>query len=494
MGAVYLAEHQRIGKKVAVKVIHGELASDREIVTRFFNEARAVTQIGHEHIVEVHDFGQTGSGEYYFVMEYLSGDTLAATLARSAVLGVRRCLHISAQIASALSAAHACATLHRDLKPDNIMLIQRHGDPDFVKVLDFGLAKVFTDSGQPITARGVVLGTPQYMSPEACESRPTIDHRADIYSLGVVIFQMTTGYLPFDSSSAGAVMVQQVTRLPPAPRALNPDIPPSVEQIILRCLAKAPDARFASMDGVRRALLEPDRYLASSPPIVPSSSVPITAQRRRIPTASEYPADRVGVEGTGQTRLPSVEQPVVPENRTMRILTPVPYRARRRRRWLMVVGAVVLAGGLGGLTALLLGRAVAPGVHAEMTDAGPVVSISPARERDGGHSAVEEQDAVDARHPDRGETVVIRITTEPAGAEVFNLEDELLGATPGEIELPRDGEEHVLIFRHPRAKERRKVVNTAEDAELVVELEPVDERSRRRRSRDKKGKRGRGSR
>ncbi len=274
MGSVYLAEHPLIGKKVALKVIHKELAGNKEVVTRFFNEARAVNKIGNEHIVEIHDFGQTPEGEHFFIMEYLEGITLAQALIQHGALGVQRALHIAAQISNGLAAAHTCGIIHRDLKPDNIMLMSRHGDPDFTKVLDFGLAKMFVDSaGQNLTAAGVVLGTPQYMSPEACESKKSIDHRADIYSMGVLLFQMLTGVLPFDGNGMGEVLVKQVTQPPPAPRGLNPQIPPSVEQIILRCLAKRPDDRFGTMKDLRDALLDPDRYLASGPPVVRSSSV-----------------------------------------------------------------------------------------------------------------------------------------------------------------------------------------------------------------------------
>ena len=247
MGAVYLAEHPLIGKRVALKVIHKELANNRDVVSRFFQEARAVNKIGNEHIVEIHDFGVTPEGDHFFIMEYLEGKTLASVLSREGALQVVRALHIGEQIAAALAAAHVAGIIHRDLKPDNIMLLARQGDLDFVKVLDFGLAKVFSAATAVKTAAGVLLGTPHYMSPEACESKGDVDHRTDIYALGVLLFQMMTGVLPFDGESMGEVLVKQVTVLPPAPRGLNPAIPPSVEQILLRCLAKPVDARFATM-------------------------------------------------------------------------------------------------------------------------------------------------------------------------------------------------------------------------------------------------------
>jgi serine/threonine-protein kinase len=275
MGAVYLAEHPLIGKKVALKVIHRELASNKEVVQRFFQEARAVTKIGNEHIVEIHDFGQTPEGDHFYIMEYLEGQTLATVLSTDRVLDVMRALHIGAQVAAALSAAHASGVIHRDLKPDNVMLTTRLGDPNFVVLLDFGLAKMFIGGGQSAvkTAAGVLLGTPQYMSPEACESKGGLDHRTDIYALGILLFQMMTGVLPFDGETMGEVLVKQVTQLPPPPRGFNPSIPPSVEQIVLRCLAKNVDARFPTMQALREALLDPEAYLRNSPPIAPARSI-----------------------------------------------------------------------------------------------------------------------------------------------------------------------------------------------------------------------------
>ncbi len=272
MGAVYLAEHPLIGKKVALKAIHKEFAHNKEVVARFFNEARAVNKIGNEHIVEIHDFGQGPDGEHFFIMEYLEGPTLAEILQQEQVLHPQRALHIAAQIAAGLAAAHACGIIHRDLKPDNIMLVPRLGDKDFVKILDFGLAKMFADASAKLTQQGVVLGTPQYMAPEACESKQDIDHRSDIYALGILLFQMLCGQVPFDGNTMGEVLVKHVGQPPPAPRGFNPEIPPSVEQIILRCLAKKRDARFGTMKELREALLDSDRYLASSPPVMPSAS------------------------------------------------------------------------------------------------------------------------------------------------------------------------------------------------------------------------------
>ncbi|HET7502218.1 MAG TPA: serine/threonine-protein kinase [Kofleriaceae bacterium] len=407
MGAVYLAEHPLIGKRVALKVIHRELAGNRDVVSRFFQEARAVNKLGNDHIVEIHDFGVTPEGDHFYIMEYLDGRTLASILGREKRLDVMRALHVGAQIANALAAAHAAGIIHRDLKPDNIMVMPRLGDPDFVKVLDFGLAKVFSAASAVKTAAGVLLGTPQYMSPEACESRGEVDHRTDIYALGVLLFQMMTGVLPFDGASMGEVLVKQVTALPPVPRALNPSIPPSVEQILLRCLAKRLDARFATMLQLREALLDPEAYLRGSPPIAPARSVgsgegAVDAktvmvqagqlQATRVVGGSALPlpppvlsialapasaptviADMAGVMGAGgpggqdgprgpgrpgpddrrpfrraTTGMPELAPPQEPNQNTMRIATPVGYFSRPPRKVWPLVLVMALLLGLGG--------------------------------------------------------------------------------------------------------------------------------------------------
>ena len=306
MGAVYVAEHPLIGKKVALKVIHRELANNKEVVQRFFQEAKAVNKIGNEHIVEIHDFGVTPEGDHFYIMEYLEGRTLAQVLARERVLDVVRALHVAAQVASALGAAHAAGVIHRDLKPDNVMLTMRLGDPDFVKLLDFGLAKMFAQGPSAVkTAAGVLLGTPQYMSPEACESRPGLDHRTDIYAVGILLFQMIVGQLPFDGESMGEVLVKQVTQLPPPPRALNPQIPPSVEQIVLRCLMKQPDARFPTMGALREALLDPEKYLAKSPPIAPARSLAPGASPVDAKTMMAYAAEQQRTKMLGGPGAPA---------------------------------------------------------------------------------------------------------------------------------------------------------------------------------------------
>ena len=262
MGSVYLAEHPMIGKRVALKVIHADLADNEEMVSRFFNEARAVTQIGHQNIVEVIDFGQSPEGDNFIVMELLEGRSLGDLIKESPILDVGRAQHIAIQIADGLEASHQRGIIHRDLKPDNVFLIPRLGDPDFVKILDFGLAKL-TQGGGALshkTRAGSVLGTPHYMAPEQCEGKPDIDHRVDVYALGCIMYQMLCGRVPFPGEGFGEVLVKHLREPPALPTKLNPTIPRPIEAIILHALAKRKEFRFQSMKEVARALRDPARH------------------------------------------------------------------------------------------------------------------------------------------------------------------------------------------------------------------------------------------
>ena len=257
MGQVYSAEHVLIGRKAAIKVLAAEVASDKDVVSRFFNEARAVNDIRHPNIVEVTDFGQFGS-QPYIVMELLEGETLEERLVRGGALDPASAAQIVAQIASAVGAAHEHGMVHRDLKPANIFLCRHPDYPDFVKVLDFGIAKLTATRDQVSghrTACGAIIGTPAYMSPEQCLGDANLDHRSDIYALGVVTYQMMTGQRPFDADTAGRLIIMHVQATPPAPCALNPALPLAVGAVILRALEKQRERRFASMREFRDALL-----------------------------------------------------------------------------------------------------------------------------------------------------------------------------------------------------------------------------------------------
>lgn len=273
MGAVYLAQHPTIGKRVALKVIRPELTADEETLTRFFNEARAVTQIGHDNIVDVKDFGQTPDGDSFIVMELLEGTGLGELLRLEGALPPERAAHIAAQITDGLAAAHARGIIHRDLKPDNVFLVTRGSDRDYVKILDFGLAKLTGPGALASNTReGTVIGTPYYMAPEAAESASRVDSRADVYSLGCILFEMLTGQVPFSGEGLGQILVRHLREIPLTPSAMRPGTPEWLDRITLRALQKKPDHRFVSMAAFGHALREPATW--ESAPLISAAPAP----------------------------------------------------------------------------------------------------------------------------------------------------------------------------------------------------------------------------
>lgn len=254
MGQVYRAVHVELRKPLAVKVMLPSLSENQDFVARFKREAIAVSRIGHENIVDVSDFGRTADGRFFFVMELVDGNTLGRHLRSDGPFSPQRVIRVGKQVARALAAAHAAGVVHRDLKPENIMLIQRPGQPDFVKVLDFGVAKVQASGttafgGQ--TAVGMVVGTPQYMPPEQARGL-TIDGRTDVYTLGLILHELLMGRPCFRGDSTASLLWMQLNSEPP-PLALV-GMPPGLEALVLQMLRKAPADRPASMAEVLERL------------------------------------------------------------------------------------------------------------------------------------------------------------------------------------------------------------------------------------------------
>jgi len=303
-GRVFRAEHTPIGRTVAIKVLNAEAAGDPDVLARFFMEARIVNEIHHPNIVEVTDFG-TSTGRPFIVMEYLQGQTLTMRLEQDGALPEPTAIRIAQQIASALRAVHERGFVHRDLKADNIFLSNHLGYPDFVKVLDFGIAKFLGRDGSQRhhTQTGTVMGTPAYMSPEQCLGDVALDLRTDVYSLGVVLFQMVTGLLPFQAEGVGRLMLAQVQDAPPRAGASR-----GLDAIIARALAKQPSARFASMREMRDALGALKSRRSSS---VPKPLPPGTARRPPLPrvlirTLVDAPRTVIAPSPNPDQRLPEL--------------------------------------------------------------------------------------------------------------------------------------------------------------------------------------------
>jgi len=245
MGTVYAAEHVDIGKSVAVKILRRQFSRDRQLVERFRREARAASRVGHPHIIDVTDFGTTEDGCAYFVMEHLEGMDLADVLAHETQLEPARAMRIAVQICRALRAAHQAGIIHRDLKPENIFLVARDGHADFVKVLDFGIARNLSPEASRLTNPGMTMGTPEYMAPEQVLGRPA-DARSDVYSLGALIYEMLLGTPPFRSAT-GETMLEQKMRPFSSLREQRPDVPPGLDAIVAAAMAPDPDRRPQAM-------------------------------------------------------------------------------------------------------------------------------------------------------------------------------------------------------------------------------------------------------
>ncbi|GAB4214376.1 MAG: hypothetical protein OHK0013_39010 [Sandaracinaceae bacterium] len=334
MGAVYIAEHLLLGRKVALKRLHPELAGDEKAVARFQREARAAAATGHEHIVEVLDLGYAEDGAPYLVMEYLRGSSLAQVLKQEGRLPAARVTHILGQVLAALAAVHAQQIVHRDLKPDNVFLTRRGGVADYVKVLDFGISKMKHEDGAPndLTRTGVTMGTPFYMSPEQARGVRKLDHRVDLYAVAVIAYECLTGRLPLTGDNYHALL-QQILRVEPAPpSSLVPGLPAGLDAVVLRGLAKDPDARFETATEMLAALApfgaraDEVGSMVSTQPAQPSGDAsPLEALRRVEALAPPSRANVVRSSGSG--RRPEAgphERATVSADTTARAEPPAP--------------------------------------------------------------------------------------------------------------------------------------------------------------------------
>ncbi|HVE87961.1 MAG TPA: protein kinase [Myxococcales bacterium] len=287
MGTVYLGEQTVIGSKVAVKILHPHLASNHGLVQRFYAEARAVNLIGHENIVSIFDMNVVPPSRYYLIMEYLEGKPLTSLL--KGPLAPSVAIPILSQVCDALQAAHSHGVVHRDLKPENIFLIKRGRNEHFVKILDFGIAKLYAQQqdlpGQVNeTAAGMLVGTPEYMSPEQCTGA-AVDGRADVYTLGIISYLLATGRLPFSGGGLTSLLLAHREQIPPTPHDVNPKVPVPWSSVTMQALAKRPQDRFQDAGEMRDAL---ERALESTKPRQSSS-----VGRAEIPTPDPAPSQEV---------------------------------------------------------------------------------------------------------------------------------------------------------------------------------------------------------
>ncbi|QSQ20608.1 protein kinase [Pyxidicoccus parkwayensis] len=447
MGVVYEARHVRLDKRVAVKILKPQHVVDHSLVQRFFQEARAVNAINHENIVEIFDFVEEPAPaqaipRIYCVLELLQGVSLRGLLERETP-SVRRSVRIVEQLCAALGAAHRTGVVHRDIKPDNVFVTARGHEPDFVKVLDFGVAKLTSGrlAKNPDTFAGAVIGTPGYMAPEQA-SGLEVDGRADLYAVGTVLYELLSGRRPFEPTNLGTWAVDLIVRPPPPlpeTTSAGEPIPPELAAVTLRCLEKAPEDRFASMDALAAAL----RPFAHGP-------IPLVTPAALVPAHSS-----VELTAPTPTPLPAL----------VRVIEPAPGK---RHRWplLAVAGIALLA--IPG--AIVWTRTRAPSIQETPPAA---VQVSPPTAAQGATSTPGQTVAPDTTPTIEAPTpaeVVLEVRSTPSGARVIQDDTgETLGVTPLQLTV---SEPRALRFELRGYRTAQATAQPEAGADVDVTLTP----------------------
>jgi len=320
MGAVYEGKHEMINRSLAIKCLHPQFMANKEVVERFHREANAATAVGNEHIIEVTDVGSFDDGSPFIVMEKLDGIEFGDLLDEVGGISVGRMVHIVNQVCEALQAAHDQGIVHRDMKPENVFLIKRSGDEDFVKVLDFGISKMAESAeslGNGLTKTGMALGTPYYMPPEQAQGVRDIDHRADVYACGVIMFQALTNRLPFDAESYPALMVKIMTEEAPDVSLFRRDLPVGLSDVVMRAMAKDRDRRFQTMNDLAVALgpfsqAQAAAVMVTNPPVSPLASTQASGETTPFAWTQGEAASGAPPAGGGATQMDAFDGTQVP--------------------------------------------------------------------------------------------------------------------------------------------------------------------------------------
>ena len=476
MGSVYLAEHPTIGKKVALKVLHSEFASNQEVASRFFNEAKAVNDIGHPNIVDIVDFGilQGVVGReqlVYFIMEYLHGTSVTSLIRNEAPLPPERALGLALQVADALAASHKCGIVHRDLKPDNIILVTRARQSDFVKLLDFGIAKLTGDhAGGNRTRTGIVMGTPAYMSPEQCDGKGLVDHRTDIYALGILLYEMLTGRVPFVGEGYGEVLVQHLTQKPLPPSQFRM-LPPHVEIVVLKALEKRQDMRYPTMEEFMRAMSDPVGYVEANGGLqgfLGRQLMPSTAPIQLPPLRSPMSSPNLTPPPGTLSPVPGSAAPTFGGSPPSVIGAPAPA-GRSSRMGFAIAGVVVIAAAVAGIVVVAGGRGSGSGgTNAALGGSGSAAVTTPgsAAVATPGSAVGSSGGAVTIPR----DTVDIALTSTPAGAEVWLDGADQNMKTPCTLHL-KHGDASMVSFKLDGYVETSREVHLDRDSKEDVALE-----------------------
>ncbi|GAB5548762.1 MAG: serine/threonine-protein kinase [Sandaracinaceae bacterium] len=365
MGAVYEARNAETRERVAVKVLHADVEEDEIAVERFKREYETADMFDHPHIVKVIDFGETADGQHYMTMEYLEGVELGEILRNDGAQDPARALRICAQVADALDHAHSFGVIHRDLKPDNIFLVRGEGGDD-VRILDFGSVKLQVETGPKLTAFGTTLGSPYYMSPEQAKGLPDVDNRTDVFAVGAILYELSSGKIAFEAPTVAEILMKIVRLMPDPLTKVAPQVPPALEQVVVKAIAKKKEERYSTpqelvddafaaygIEGgsaawAERPQAELSQALATASP--KAAAAPAAAAPAAPPTAAAEPA---GSPPAAAAPAPTTAAPIAPE--AVPGLSSSPLPANKLLLLAAVAGVgLLLLGGLALVIAILL--------------------------------------------------------------------------------------------------------------------------------------------
>ncbi len=496
MGIVYEAFHQRIDRKVAIKVLREDFSRRPDVVERFRREAKSASRIGHPNIVDVMDFGDTPLGSSYFVMEMLEGEDLADLLSREVRLSPSRAVAIAYQCCRALAAAHEKGIVHRDLKPENVFLLERTGIPDFVKLVDFGVAKMTEldhlegAGGRKLTRTGMIFGTPEYMSPEQANGQ-ALDHRVDIYALGIILYETLTGSVPFEGESFMAVLSKHAVHPVPPLRETWPglSVSPELEAVVMRALTKQRDQRFPHMRAFAEALEGvpemPDTIPRDSHVAVRTSSPGNASSPGRLSTPEPRASDSA-MSAPSSSHMPASEESLSPQEVPADFAAAARARSRKlllQRVYVPMAAAVVVVGAF--ISALVLARAdreelaaansAAPSAASTPVAApepAPAAALPPSLAAPEPAPAAAAVPAVAAPVP---ELITLHVSTRPSGATLSLAGGaEVCAKTPCEVEVVRGVP---VSFLARRGKQRAMTtIEPRDGAQVLLVLDASEKR------------------
>jgi serine/threonine-protein kinase len=487
MGVVYEAEHVALGLVVAVKVLHPTEPNAPHVIERFKTEARSAANIRHPNVVEVTDFGLTPDQRPFFVMEHLNGESLSQRLESNPRLPERVAVDITDQILSGLSSAHKRGVIHRDLKPENVYLAKTEGLGETVKLLDFGVARIIggeelqavhpddgparaSADGKPLTQRGIVLGTPGYLAPETARGAPA-DLRSDLFSVGVILYEMLIGRRPFRGDSIEQIISSTLDAVVPSPRALRPDLTPEMERLVLTSLAKNPADRFQTAgeflrhlaaaavgripENARPCVTETSQPSVAPPPIDTLPLVP--GNQEDIETLDSMRATSSSDDGPVKASTPS-PSPAVPwsteEARELRVA-----QTPGRGRIILIVGGIAAA--------MVIGLAIVAAILLSGDDQDLDGSDDPTTPRAG---TVRDQEHAGAGQRTSGETTTIWIDVAPLAATI-TWDGRVINDRP--LVVPRGGRDIEMLVSHPGYVPERLMIRPDKERSVRVNLHRI---------------------